>query len=86
MSVDLRFMPCAEFELSVHEYVDGEISQADSQGLLVHLELCDRCGDAVDMIRRQVRVHKDALEAEEFLADFDQQVAIFIIVWDVASG
>lgn len=73
MSVDLRFMPCAEFELSLHEYVDGEMDGADAQGLLVHVELCDRCGNAVDMIRRQVRVHKDALDADAFLADFDQQ-------------
>lgn len=73
MTVELRFMPCAEFELALHEYVDGEISSADSQGLLVHLELCEQCSDAVEMIRNQVRVHREAIDAEHFLADFDQQ-------------
>lgn len=71
MTVDLRFMPCAEFELAIHGYVDGELEQADAQGLLVHLELCERCSEAVEWIRSEIRIHREARDGEEFLRGFD---------------
>jgi tetratricopeptide (TPR) repeat protein len=71
VSVGLRFMPCAEFENAVHEYVDGELDQADGRGLLVHLELCDGCREAIEAVRKQIRIHNDASLDRDRVAGFD---------------
>lgn len=73
MTVDLRFMPCAEFELRVNEFVDGELVQGDAKDLLVHLELCQNCSDAVELLRRGIRAHGDSVESDKFLAKFDSE-------------
>ncbi len=73
MTVELRFMPCAEFELSIHGYVDQEASPADANALLVHLELCDDCRAAVEMLRRQIRAHRDAVDFGKIADAFDQK-------------
>ena len=71
MTVDLRFMPCVEFEGAIHEFVDDELAQADVKALMVHLELCESCSSAVELVRRQIRAHRDAVGSEEFLGRFD---------------
>ena len=71
MTVELRFMPCGEFEQSIHEFVDQELAPPDIKSLLVHLELCGGCSDAVESLRRQVRAHQDADELQAVLATFD---------------
>lgn len=72
MTVELRFIPCAEFELSIHEFVDGEISAVEAGDLVVHLELCDACRDAVELLRRQVRIHSESVEFEQMVDAFDK--------------
>ncbi|MFH0946326.1 MAG: hypothetical protein V2A76_14090, partial [Planctomycetota bacterium] len=42
------------------------------KSLLIHLELCECCGQAVDLLRRQVRAHQDAAEFQEVLSSFDK--------------
>lgn len=75
MSVELRFVPCAEFELTIHAYVDGELAMADSRELLVHLELCDGCRTAVESLRRLIRTHRDARELGALADGFDKVAA-----------
>jgi len=72
MTVELRFMPCVDFELSIHEFVDGEISELDASGLVVHLELCDDCRSAVELLRKQVRVHQESVEFGQMADAFDK--------------
>lgn len=72
MSVELRFMPCVEFELSIHEFVDGELAQTDSKSLLVHLELCESCRTAIESLRQQIRVHRDSVDLQKIVAGFDK--------------
>lgn len=72
MSVDLRYMPCSEFELSIHEYVDDELNSFDARSLLVHLELCDSCRGSVESVRSQIRIHRESLDFEKMAAEFDR--------------
>lgn len=72
MSVELRFMPCVEFELSIHEFVDGELPQPDSKSLLVHLELCENCRTSIESLRQQIRVHRDSVDFEKIVSGFDK--------------
>lgn len=72
MTTELRFIPCAEFELAIHEYVDNELAAPDMKSLLIHLELCECCGQAVELLRRQVRAHQDAAEFQEVVSSFDK--------------
>ncbi len=65
MTTELRYMPCTEFEISVHGYVDGELAQPDVKSLLVHIELCDGCRGAVDSLRQQIRMHQGASDLEK---------------------
>ena len=71
MSVELRFVPCTKFEQSIHEFVDEELATTDIKSLLVHLELCPGCSDAVEALRRQVRAHQDAVDFQAALASFN---------------
>lgn len=72
MSVELRYMPCAEFEGVIHAFVDGESNQAEARSLVVHLELCDGCRDSVDALRTQIRAHQDGRDVREIHATFDK--------------
>lgn len=73
MNAKLRYMPCSEFETAIHDYVDQEASKQDTRSLLVHLELCDGCREAVESLRRQIRAHQDAVDFAPMLQQFDQQ-------------
>lgn len=81
MTTELRYMPCAEFETSVHAYVDGELSQPDSRALLVHLELCGACSASIEALRRQIRIHRGAVDLEQVVAGFDKN-AFFLKLTD----
>jgi tetratricopeptide (TPR) repeat protein len=72
VTTELRYMPCAEFETSVHSYVDGELARTDSRALLVHLELCEGCRGTIDVLREQIRVHQSAFDLERVMVDFDK--------------
>src|SRR5690349_9865187 len=72
MTTELRYVPCVDFEASVHAYVDGELSQPDSKTLLVHLELCDGCRDTMEGLRRSIRVHRSAADFEKIASEFDK--------------
>ncbi len=73
-SPELRYMPCAEFEQQIHDYVDRELSQADSKNLVVHLELCDECRDSMEALRRNIRAHCATSSGD---ADVDAEIAAF---------
>lgn len=75
MKVDLRFMPCTEFEQSLHDFVDGELAELEApaaKALVIHLELCDNCRNAVDALRKQIRVHQAAIDFEQIVGGFDK--------------
>ncbi len=72
MSVELRYMPCAEFELAIHGFVDDELSTADAKELLIHLELCDSCRNSVEAIRGQVRVHRESRDFSKMVESFNK--------------
>lgn len=72
MTTELRYMPCAEFEASVNDYVDGELSLPDSRALLVHIELCSGCSGSIEALRRQIRVHRGAVDVERISTEFNK--------------
>lgn len=72
MTTQLRYIPCATFESAIHAYVDGELAQTDVKNLVVHLETCDGCRDTIEAVRRQVRLHQDAVEIDRAVAGFEK--------------
>ncbi|MBL8766900.1 MAG: zf-HC2 domain-containing protein, partial [Planctomycetes bacterium] len=72
MTTQLRYIPCATFESAIHAYVDGELAQTDVKNLVVHLETCDACRETIEAVRRQVRLHQDAVEIDRAVAGFDK--------------
>lgn len=66
-----RYVPCDEFEERIHAFVDGETSEPDARTLLIHLELCPPCREALEVVRQSVRLHREADWAEEVTAAFD---------------
>ncbi len=45
-------MQCDEIEVYLSGFVDDELPQQQRQGVLAHLETCERCGELVQELRR----------------------------------
>src|SRR5262249_15016756 len=86
MSGELRYMPCVEFEESIHGYVDGALEQADAKNLLVHIELCDPCRTSVESVRRQIRLHRDAIDPARLAAAFDREATFRKLTGSLLAG
>lgn len=47
-------MDCDEFVELVTDYLEGELSPADQERVLEHLDLCDGCSNYLDQIRTTI--------------------------------
>jgi tetratricopeptide (TPR) repeat protein len=60
---------CVAFERDINLFVDHELSENDSQGLVTHLEACPDCHDYMDDLRELATAHRSVDdEADEVLA------------------
>ncbi len=69
--------PCEGIRADLSAMLDGELADARARRVLVHLEVCEGCRSFMEQLRRQVLLHRSAVDREEglFWSDLEDELA-----------